>query len=180
MKKVLVTGGRDFTDEALVHSVLNAINPDIVVQGEARGVDTFAKTWAKKNNKKVICYDPDWKNISNPDAKIKYNNYGAYDANAGLRRNILMLEENPDSLVIAFEGGTGTEHCFSNAVARKMATVRFQGYLLFYNDSLVLSSDQANRMLAFKNSKMYQSGWYKLQDGKVFGPLSKEELDVVS
>jgi predicted Rossmann fold nucleotide-binding protein DprA/Smf involved in DNA uptake len=43
-----------------------------------------------------------------------------YDAEAGPRRNRLMLSENQDALVIAFKGGTGTANCVKIARELKM------------------------------------------------------------
>lgn len=60
--KVIVAGSRDFTNEELVHHVLDCWKDKIteVVSGTAKGPDTFGANWAKKNNIPVKEFKPDW------------------------------------------------------------------------------------------------------------------------
>ena len=97
--KVIVCGGRDFEDHKLLNETLDEIHErmDIscVVHGDARGADRMAAMWAHRKKIRVVPYPADW------------NTYGN---SAGPIRNTQMLkEENPD-MVIAFPGGTGTNH----------------------------------------------------------------------
>ena len=41
--KVAVVGGRDFNDSALVRSVLDELDFDLLISGGARGADTLDK-----------------------------------------------------------------------------------------------------------------------------------------
>ena len=103
-KVVIVTGGRDYDDFAMVADVLSAIQPDLVVQGGATGADKLASDWAKYSDKtECITVNADW------------NKYGAY---AGPKRNIEMLEAYPEAMVVAFPGGKGTANCVKEAVKR--------------------------------------------------------------
>jgi hypothetical protein len=67
MKKlrVIVAGGRDFTDEKLLNKTLDGLfsgNTDMeVVCGEATGADTLGKKWAQRNNIEVKSFPADWK-----------------------------------------------------------------------------------------------------------------------
>lgn len=54
--KVLVTGGRKYQDYEVVKDALDALNPDIVIHGDAPGADSLADWWAKENGKKVESY----------------------------------------------------------------------------------------------------------------------------
>jgi hypothetical protein len=45
-----VVGSRDFVDIGKVDNYLNQNPPDKIITGGARGVDTAAENWAKKNN----------------------------------------------------------------------------------------------------------------------------------
>lgn len=102
--RVIVCGGRDFRSPAKVWRELDKIHAEIgitaLMQGGARGVDTFAREWAatKLGIKRFVC-EADW---------------AAYGLSAGPRRNARMLEWKPD-FVIAFPGGRGTANMVHQA-----------------------------------------------------------------
>lgn len=100
--KVLVCGGRKYTDDATFNKVMGALkNVTHVIHGGASGADTMAKRWARRNLVKQSIYNADWEKLGQ---------------SAGPIRNTLMLDKNPDvSLVIAFPGGKGTENMISLA-----------------------------------------------------------------
>jgi len=62
--KLLVAGGRDFTDYLLLSDVLDRYQLhypiDSIIQGEARGADLLAKRYAKANDIKYIGVPADW------------------------------------------------------------------------------------------------------------------------
>lgn len=98
MKKIIVTGGRDFSDRNTVYRVLDQVNPDIIIHGNAKGVDTLCKEWAIEKGKKEVAYNAKW----NLHGKI-----------AGPLRNREMVCDNLDAnLGIVFPGGKGTQDCF--------------------------------------------------------------------
>jgi len=93
---IVVTGGRDHDDEEFVHEALSSLPFEItrLVHGNARGVDTFAKTWAELMDIEATAYPADW---------------DAHGPAAGPLRNEEMIEKEPDIMFcIAFDGGTGT------------------------------------------------------------------------
>ena len=45
--RVLVCGGRFFSDGLLLDRVLSEIEPSVVIHGAARGADMLAHNWAK-------------------------------------------------------------------------------------------------------------------------------------
>ena len=94
--RILVCGGRTFDDDQKLSKVLNLYRTDnmVIIQGEAKGADTLAKFWAKRNNVPFESYPADW------------NKYGK---RAGYIRNNQMLNEGKPDLVIAFPGGVGTQ-----------------------------------------------------------------------
>ncbi len=66
--KLIVAGGRDFTDPALmnksIHEVLAELPDDVcvsIVSGMAAGADSLGFVWAKNNNCKVYKFYADWK-----------------------------------------------------------------------------------------------------------------------
>src|SRR5882757_8095154 len=104
--KVIVCGGRDFKSPAQVWRALDRIHAATpiteLMQGGARGVDTFAREWAAfrhpKKIKRYVCY-ADW---------------DKHGRGAGPIRNARMLEWKPDR-VIAFPGGNGTADMIAQA-----------------------------------------------------------------
>jgi len=52
--RVLVCGGRDFVDSALLYGVLDKLNRTktiiCVIEGDARGADRLAGQWARRNH----------------------------------------------------------------------------------------------------------------------------------
>lgn len=102
--KVLVTGGRDFTDWIGVYRVLDKIHNEtpitMLVHGDARGADRLAKTWATLRGVPQDAMPAVWR-PQGPE--------GPVDRAAGPVRNSTMLIKHPDiRLVVAFEGGVGT------------------------------------------------------------------------
>jgi len=104
--KVIVCGGRDFRSPAQVWRELDRLHAELgfteLMQGGARGVDTFAKEWARTKPEitRWVC-NADWK---------------TYGRSAGAIRNSKMLLWKPD-LVIAFPGGIGTKDMTHKAEA---------------------------------------------------------------
>lgn len=98
--KVLVCGGRNYDNPAFVNWVLDKIHNKrpitIVIHGCATGADTMGAKWAE-NEPGVTSFGvpADWKTYGN---------------RAGPVRNGLMLSHGRPQLVVAFEGGAGTEH----------------------------------------------------------------------
>jgi len=95
--RILITGGRDFTDTEFIDSVLDKVYYDYLeeihlILGGASGVDTLAQCWA--TNKKV-------------DHEVIYAEWKKYGKRAGYLRNMEMVHKNPD-LAIIFPGGIGT------------------------------------------------------------------------
>jgi len=102
--RVLICGGRDFTDWKLFCKVMNKIdpcthkqllgNPDLVIiHGGAKGADRFADQWAVVHWKQFEEYPANWKK---------------YGKAAGVIRNQQMIDEGKPDLVVAFPGGRGT------------------------------------------------------------------------
>lgn len=113
--RILVTGGRDFEDQALLESVLDSLQSmhhiEAVLHGDASGADRLAGQWAKSRNIAVEAYPADWKKFGRA---------------AGPIRNQKMLDENPD-ILIAFPGGKGTADMVSRAKKAGLVVVVVEG-----------------------------------------------------
>lgn len=97
--RVLVCGGRDFDDVDFAVYHLETIHRDTpintVISGMAQGADLIGWAWAKERGINVEEYPADWEQ---------------YGRRAGPIRNKQMRDEGCPDLVMAFPGGTGTEH----------------------------------------------------------------------
>jgi len=107
--RVLVTGGRDFKDKALLWDEMNALHActpvTVLGHGDARGADQMAGGWAEYHNIAVLRYPANWRNLD--------------EAAGTLRNEYMFLDFRPD-LVVAFPGGPGTRHM--TKLAEKWAT----------------------------------------------------------
>lgn len=101
--RVLVCGGRDYSDQAHVDKVLNTIGGiRHLFHGNARGVDTLAGNWGNRQD-----------GVSVHPVPAEWKKYGR---KAGPIRNRKMLGQLPD-LVVAFPGGRGTANMVKQAKA---------------------------------------------------------------
>lgn len=104
MTRVLVCGGRDFSDWSRLVDVLDDLHANrdftTLIEGGAKGADTMAYSWAGANKVEVLTFPADWER---------------HGRGAGPIRNRQMLEEGRPDLVVAFPGGRGTASMVSLA-----------------------------------------------------------------
>jgi acetylornithine deacetylase/succinyl-diaminopimelate desuccinylase-like protein len=126
--RILVTGGRDYTDRRRIYEALDTIHANRaiteVIHGDCRGADRLAASWAKQRGIPDDPHPADWDDIDAPGAIIRRDRETKkfYNAAAGHQRNLKMLALEPD-LVVAFPGGPGTAHCVANALKRLIAVM---------------------------------------------------------
>lgn len=118
--KVLVCGGREYSNEAKVFSYLDDLHEkhwiDKVIQGGATGADRLALKWCGSRSIECLNVPANWTDLSHADAVIRTRHDGTkYDAKAGSRRNQRMIDEGKPDLVIAFPGQKGTADMISKA-----------------------------------------------------------------
>ena len=93
--RVIVCGGRDFSDEEFLFSKLDEFGVTFLIEGGAKGADTLAWRWA---NRRLA-----------PDQLMRFEaDWSRHGRAAGPMRNQLMIEQGKPDAVIAFEGGRGT------------------------------------------------------------------------
>jgi hypothetical protein len=125
MKKltVVVTGGRDYSDQVMLDEVLDALDPDFLIIGDAKGADTLAKEWAESR--------------PNQSSSMHLAQWDLYGKKAGPLRNAAMLDKactmmkdddsgDRQTLVVAFKGGAGTENCIRQAIERNLIVLRVE------------------------------------------------------
>lgn len=97
--RVVVFGGRDFTNRNMAFKALDRIDAlhgiTTVIDGVARGADTLGHDWACWRGKETVRFPAQW---------AKYGN------SAGPIRNRQMIEEGLPTMGVAFPGGRGTEN----------------------------------------------------------------------
>lgn len=96
--RIVVCGGRDYSDRMKVFAVLSEYRRDndrlIIIQGGASGADAIARDWSYlQPSVRLITESADWK---------------THGKAAGFIRNQFMLDRYKPDLVLAFPGGRGT------------------------------------------------------------------------
>lgn len=106
--KVLVCGGRDFSDADKVDETLDAMHAKakitVLIHGAARGADSLAEAWAISRfvrSQAFPVHPKDWE---------------VHGLSAGHLRNAKMLLVGKPDLVVAFQGGKGTRNMIKQAL----------------------------------------------------------------
>lgn len=139
----LVCGGRHYTDGSFLFEVMDRLHAEYhftkVVEGGQRtrdkstrkpigGADFFAHDWAVLRGIEVFTERAAWGELGHPDAKIRRNRRGElYDANAGFRRNGVMLAKyRPDICVGFHPSGNGTADMLARSRAAGLKVLEFR------------------------------------------------------
>lgn len=105
IKKVLVTGSRDWTNVSKIQNTLSLQEDNnstmILIHGTASGADRIAEQYALSKGWKIESYPADW------------NTYGK---SAGPRRNEKMVRESCPNVGLVFWKGnsSGTKNCMEH------------------------------------------------------------------
>lgn len=115
--KVLICGGRKWTNESLIKDVIDSLPPkSTVISGGAPGADSIAENLA----------------LMRADLKVEiiHAKWQLWGKSAGYKRNIEMLEEKPD-IVYAFpdKDSVGTYHTIKEARKRGIKVVIYENNL---------------------------------------------------
>ena len=106
LERILVCGGRDFDNQALLFGVLDMLAEQshvfTIIQGGADGADRLARMWCHTRLCRMENYPADWRN---------------HGKAAGPIRNQKMLDEGKPTKVVAFPGGRGTADMVRRAKA---------------------------------------------------------------
>lgn len=114
MKRILITGSRDWTDVDPIRAALLEHGPGVVVHGAARGADTIAGEIAASLGWLVEAHPADW----------------GHGRSAGVRRNQAMVDLGADvCLAFPLPGSVGTWDCIRRATAAGIMVVVRPGQL---------------------------------------------------
>ena len=97
--KILVCGGRAYSDINTFYDVINQYDIDEIVTGCANGADKMAREFAIHRNIPLDVHHAQWH---------------VHGRAAGPIRNTQMILQKPD-LVLAFPGGKGTRNMITQA-----------------------------------------------------------------
>jgi hypothetical protein len=110
LMQVLICGSRNWTNRARIQSVLVNLlirtkEPHLtIITGGARGVDTIAHEEALRQGYLTKVFPAEWEK---------------YGKSAGFKRNLQMLDQNPDRVIAFWDGKSkGTEHTITEANKR--------------------------------------------------------------
>lgn len=115
--RLLVCGGRDFTNREALNTHLNALLQErgrvsVLIHGDASGADTLAKEWAGDAGIPTLAFPAKWEK---------------YGRSAGSIRNSEMLAEGKPDLVVAFPGGVGTNNMVFQARRARVPVILILG-----------------------------------------------------
>jgi len=104
--KIIIAGGRNFTDEALLEKAVKYyvsewnLQEAIIISGAARGADTLGEKLANKYELKVEKYPADWE---------------THGRSAGYKRNSEMAEAGTHLIAFWDTASRGTKHMIDTA-----------------------------------------------------------------
>jgi hypothetical protein len=117
--RILVCGGRDFSDRKAVFDALDNISARqrhgdrlTIIQGGASGADHLARQWTMEQPSFLLINEPaDWR---------------THGKAAGPIRNQKMIDEHKPDIVLAFAGGRGTADMVRRAKAANLHVIEVQ------------------------------------------------------
>ena len=122
--RVIVTGGRNFTNSEFLFRTLDSLapRPTLIIEGGQRtyhpvtreivgGADYWAKVWAERKDIEVFTIKANWK---------------LHGRAAGPIRNTRLIQMGQPDLCVAFLGGAGTADMVAKAIAAGVPVKRIQ------------------------------------------------------
>jgi ribosomal protein L30E len=113
--KLVISGGRDYRDEAMIYDTLGELNPSYIFIGDCpSGVDERVTFFAELNNIPIVIFKADWEK---------------HGKAAGPIRNTEMIKNATEagiSILLAFPGGKGTENAIKTAKEHNMIVLRVE------------------------------------------------------
>lgn len=123
--RVLVCGGRDYADVFQLNQMLDitkqAHGTIEICHGGAKGADTLAGEWAKRNSVPYVVYPANW---------------DKHGRSAGPIRNKQMLDEFKPGLVIAFPGGAGTKNMIGQTMKAGVFLIKVPQRIFVFGSNL--------------------------------------------
>lgn len=119
---VAITGGRDFKDQQLLRTVLNALHAQrtitVIRNGGMTGADALSSRWAYEKKVDTECYGADWHSFGSAAGPLRN---GQMLAGTGVGGDIHA------DLLVAFPGGRGTDSAVKIARELNIAVLDHRG-----------------------------------------------------
>ena len=113
MIRVLVTGGRLFTDykfiEAWILYIHHTVGIEVLIHGGAAGADSFSALCCERHGIPVLRFPALWH---------------IHGLSAGPVRNTQMLDEGLPDILLAFPGGPGTSNMIKQSTERGLPVLK--------------------------------------------------------
>jgi len=93
MNRIIIAGGRDFTNYTLLVESCNIFLKDYslsdieIVSGRAVGADLLGEKYAQEYKLSIKIFEAQWSNLEIQPCQIAYNSQGRYNRLAGFNRN---------------------------------------------------------------------------------------------
>lgn len=118
--KLLVTGGRDFTNGVYAFDVLNRVSDTIIITEIIEGGQrTFGDLLPNSLTREIIggadYWAYKWAEAKGITAHTERANWEKYGDKAGSIRNYTMLQKYSPDFVLSFPGGPGTANMLGHA-----------------------------------------------------------------
>jgi hypothetical protein len=133
MRRILITGSRDWPRERIVEAVLDSELHDdhlTIVHGGARGADSMAAHWARRMHRNVtVFFRGEGMTLDVVEEKhpVNWSPYGIYNPMAGRVRNQEMVDAGADvCYAFIYRGSPGATHCAERAAAAGIPVVRIE------------------------------------------------------
>jgi len=125
--RILFCGDRNWTNYKIICDVMADLDPDVVIEGGAKGADILAAAAADDFDISVLTFPADWKK---------------YGRAAGPIRNTQMLNEGMPELVVAFhddiQNSKGTLNMVQQSEKRKIPVKVYNSKGELYYETVVL------------------------------------------
>jgi hypothetical protein len=113
--KLIIAGSRTISDikileKAIAYANIKPEEVSEVVSGKAQGVDTLGEEWADRYGIHVEPFEANWKDLKTPPVYIKKNQYGEYNALAGIVRNGKMAHYGDRLLAVIEDNSSGSSN----------------------------------------------------------------------
>ncbi len=127
--RLLICGDRDWVDSNLIRSVIELLNPAVVIEGEADGADILAREEAKKLSIPFLAFPAHWRHFTDCVPECKR----IVGRPAGPIRNQQMLTEGKPTTIVGFHdaihNSKGTKDMLNRGLKAGIRT-----YLIFHDD----------------------------------------------
>lgn len=123
---LLISGSREgFTYEEFVEEIDNLISyegttPEVLVVGDAKGIDAYARKWASTVGCKLYVFEADWDRLGKKAGCVRNSEMVHFVEGLAVRRSRRGLSGQVRVLALRYDHSRGTTDLIKTARAHKM------------------------------------------------------------